>query len=389
MRKIKDRISACIYVLMVIMMLVIIGCSIAYPRRRLISWQLVVGTLAGSAIFFVAVLLWRKYYVAFHRFSFFYWICLLGLGVALFAASLNRLDNTRALVDYAQVYSAAADMALGKEPENAYYFRIYSNNYQPALLLSVLFRAADILRVSRQHFTLIISIFQVLLTVWACGFLTEKDGCKMWRFPILVAFAAFLPMWGMTSAFYTDTMSFGLGIQTLAYWKLSRRLKRENRVGRLLLWLLAGACVALGMAWKITTVTILLSYVMVLCWQRGWTGDKLRSAGVILTAAIACTLGLNVWADSHLLAQEAEKTSNPIISWVALGMRDDGSYYTNREFGNALNLMETREEKEAFAIQYMQEHVDESFSGGAFCEKAVLQLCRRLYGCGQFFLLRH
>lgn len=361
-----------IYILLVIMMLVIIGCSIAYPRRRLISWQLVVGTLAGSAIFFAAVLLWRKYYASFRRLSFLYWICLLGLGVALFAVSLNRLGNTRALIDYMQVYSAAVDMALGKEPENAYYFHIYSNNYQPALLLSALFQVADILHVSREHFVLLISIFQVLLTVWACGFLTEKDGCKMWRFPILVAFAAFLPLWGMTSAFYTDTMSFGLGVQALAWGRFSRQLKRENCVGRMLLWLFAGVCVALGMAWKITTVTMLLAYVMVLCWQKAWTRDSIKNGGAILIAAIACTLGLNVWTDSHALAQEAEKTSNPVISWVALGMGDDGAYSTNYEFGYALNALETREQKETFSVQYIQEHMKECFS----LEHFVKKLCR-------------
>ena len=216
-----------VYLLFVCLMLCILGLAVAHPANNLISWQMLAGTLAGTGLLLAAGFLWNRIYDAIGRRTVLYVLCLAGFGMALFLTSLNREGNAYTLADYTQIYSAAMDLAAGKEISNASYFLIYSNNIKPMFLLSLLFRTANLLHLPAFRFLLAVNVLQVLLVVWGCGYLTEKNGDTRWRFPVLLLFMLFLPVWGMASVFYTDSMSFGLGILGLAFLK-KRVKKREN-----------------------------------------------------------------------------------------------------------------------------------------------------------------
>lgn len=367
--------------------MLIIGLSIAYPRNRLISWHMAFGTVAGTILFVFAVMLWNKLYPIVRKATALYWICLCGFGIALFVCSLNRLNNYQTLVDYSQVYHAAKDVAAGIQPENAYYFRRYSNNYKPMLLLALLFRMADLLGIAQPYFTLAISVLEVVLTVWACGYLLSKGDDKKWRFPTLIAFVAFLPVWAMTSAFYTDTMSFGLAVQALAYVKKALAVKQRNKAGYFILSIAAGACVVLAIAWKITAIVILIAYGIVVILKKG-NGRKKECLPFLVAIVLSYVL-LNAWVGTYELSKEIKHTSNPIISWVALGMTGDGSWGNNSDYGDTLNSLLTKEEKTDFSISYMQEHWDECFSTTHFQKKLCCNFADGNLGTRDFFYIEN
>ncbi len=262
---------------------------------------------------------------------------------------MSRQGNENTLLDYTYVYRDALNLANGRELEDTNYFLTYSNNLKPMLLLSVLFRMALLMDVSPFYFVLLRNVILVMLVACACGYLAERNGDTCWRFPFLLAFL--LPMWEMTAVFYTDSMSFGMGILGLAFLKLAAASRGKRRQ---ILWaLLAAGMAVLAGTWKISD----------------HTADRMRCDPLVAESVggpssdIAvwrfCRdsgVALQLWANSYEIAKEASETANPVISWVALGMKEDGSWTNNREFVDHMYEFSTRQEKQQYSMEYIREN---------------------------------
>ena len=59
-------------------------------------------------------------------------------------------------------------------------------------------------------------------------------------------------------------------------------------------------------------------------------------------------MALQLWANSYEITKEASETANPVISWVALGMKEDGSWTNNTEFVDHMYEFSTRQEKQQY-----------------------------------------
>lgn len=383
------------YAILIMMMLVILFISIKYPKNNLISWQMLIGTILATLFFVLAVMIWNKIYPKVSKISALYWICLLCFGISLFSVSIDRLDNYGAFIDYAQIYSAASDMASGLEISNGYYFKIYSNNLKPMLILSVLFKFADYLGVARDYPVLTISVLQTVITTWAVGYLLGKK----YRFPVLVLFMACLPVWGMTSAFYTDTMSFGLSVIAMAFMK--KALSFRNRmveqkegsrakynlktVGYLVYVILAATCVVLAFAWKITAVIVLIAcgIVLSLKFYRG----LIRGCLPFLAFVAIFSVLFSCWTNSFKLAKEAKETANPIVSWIALGMVGDGSWSSNRDFIYNINELPSTKEKTEYSLQFIYENRAEFTNGHHIVQKISRNFANGNLGVYEFMYI--
>ena len=351
MKKSHQVITIALYVVFLMVLLSILSVSIASPGNHLIPWQMLLGTVVMAVLFVLGGKLWNAVYEKIGRRTGIYLFCLTIFGVLLYVNSMGRQDSSNAFADYAQIWNAAQNLADGEPIANAYYFLVYSNNLKPMLLLSLLIRCAKLLPVTTYHFLLALNVLQVLLTVFCCGYLAEKDGDSRWRFPVLIAFVLFIPLWGMTSAFYTDSMSFGLGIICLALWK--RAGKEPGR--KSIPWIVLSAVVAaLAAAWKITALIPVNAGILVLLWKKALRNWK--PAVLFVTTFLLCMLGLNLWVNSYEVAKEAKNTANPVLSWVALGMNDDGSFSNNLAYADVLNALPTAEEKKIYTREYMREN---------------------------------
>lgn len=354
------------YSILILVMLLLLGTVLRYPENHLISWQMILGVTAGTVILLFAGALWNKIYAVTGRRNSLYMAALILFGVLLYLVSLSRRGNENTLVDYMYVYQDAMNLAAGKDLENTNYFLTYSNNLKPMLLLSVLFRMALTMDVFPFYFVLLRNVILVLLVTCACGYLAERDGDTRWRFPILLTFVLLLPLWEMTAAFYTDSMSFGMGILALAFLKKAGTCRKKQI--RILWTVIAAAVAVLAGVWKITAIIPLIACAVIFLWQKVSVDRRI----VLLFGISAVVLGtvVHIWANTYEITKKAAVTANPAVSWVALGMKEDGSWTNNTEFVDRMYEFSTRQEKQQYSMEYIRENRSEFLNPDHLRKKA-------------------
>lgn len=383
--EIHKTLTAFAYLVAVTVMLLLVGTVLRYPGNHLISWQMALGVAAGTVLLLAAGAAWNKIYEVIGRKNHLYAAALVMFGVLLYVVSLSRQGNENTLLDYTYVYRDAMNLANGRGLEDTNYFLTYSNNLKPMLLLSVLFRMALLMNVSPFYFVLLRNVILVMLVACACGYLAERDGDTRWRFPILLAFVLLLPLWEMTAVFYTDSMSFGMGILGLAFLKLAAasRGKRQR-----IIWAVCAAGVAvLASAWKVTVIIPLIAYAVILLWQR--VSVDRRVAVLFGSSVVVLGVVLHLWANSYEITKEAAVTANPVISWVALGMKEDGSWTNNTEFVEHLYEFSTGQEKQQYSIEYIRENKAEFWNPDHLRKKASYNFGNGNLGASAFLNVEH
>ena len=368
------------YTVMLTGMTLLLAIVFRYPQNHLIPRQMIPGVGICVIALLAAGALWNKIYSLIGKRTPLYLLALAIFGVLLYITSLSRQGNENTLVDYTYVYRDAMNLATGGILEYTDYFVTYSNNLKPMLLLSVWFRVAVLLGISPFHFVLLRNVLLVLLVVWACGYLTEQNGDCRWRFPILLAFVFLLPLWDMVSVFYTDSMSFGLGILTLALLKKAGSAK-TNR-GKTLWSVLAGAVTVLAIIWKITAIIPLIACTMILLWQREKADRHVILSFVV--SVIVFGVGLQLWANTYDVTRKAAVTANPVISWVALGMKEDGSWTNNTELVEQMYQFSTKEEKQQYCVEYIRENKTDFFNAEHLRKKASYNFANGNLGASAF-----
>lgn len=372
--------TALAYIVMLTGMTLLLAVVFRYPQNHLIPRQMIPGVGICVIALLAAGALWNKIYSLIGKRTPLYLLALAIFGVLLYITSLSRQGNENTLVDYTYVYRDAMNLATGGTLEYTDYFVTYSNNLKPMLLLSVWFRVAVLLGISPFHFVLLRNVLLVLLVVWACGYLTEQKGDCRWRFPILLTFAFLLPLWDMVSVFYTDSMSFGLGILTLALLKKAGSAK-INR-GKTLWSVLAGAVTVLAIIWKITAIIPLIACTMILLWQREKSDRHVILSFVV--SVIVFGVGLQLWANTYDVTRKAAVTANPVISWVALGMKEDGSWTNNTELVEQMYQFSTKEEKQQYCVEYIRENKADFFNAEHLRKKASYNFANGNLGASAF-----
>lgn len=361
MRKACDTYRAiwiAIYLLLAIMLGIILIASITEPQHNLFGWQMAVGTVLGAFALIVVFCLWQRYIpqrVAGNA-GIYYGLLIL-YGMSLYGVSCLGRNMPDSLGDYGQVWTGAAELAGGEGLSQEWYFKIYSNNIKPMLFLSVLFRLSSAMGMKDPfYFVLIFSVLEVVGAAWSAGVLVgdSPEESRRYRIPVLLLFVFLLPIWANTQAFYTDSMSFCIGIMALAGIKLA--LRTESRGRRLLLLGGTGLLVALGFAIKVTIVIPLIAGFLVLLFC-GRIRELLRGKIWIflLFAAIGSVLS-NWWAGSYEITQIAKETSEPVIDWIALGMKGDGSWEGNKEFVLYALQLPTKADKIEYTKAYIWEN---------------------------------
>lgn len=368
------------YTVMLTGMTLLLAVVFRYPQNHLIPRQMIPGVGICVIVLLAAGALWNKIYFLIGKRTPLYLLALAIFGVLLYITSLSRQGNENTLVDYTYVYRDAMNLATGGTLEYTDYFVTYSNNLKPMLLLSVWFRVAVLLGISPFHFVLLRNVLLVLLVVWACGYLTEQKGDCRWRFPILLTFAFLLPLWDMVSVFYTDSMSFGLGILALALLKKAGSTKTNK--GKTLWSVLAGAVTVLAIIWKITAIIPLIACTMILLWQREKADRHVILSFVV--SVIVFGVGLQLWANTYDVTRKAAVTANPVISWVALGMKEDGSWTNNTKLVEQMYQFSTKEEKQQYCVEYIRENKADFFNVEHLRKKASYNFANGNLGASAF-----
>lgn len=338
-------------------MSIVILLSITKPQHNLFSWQMGLGTLIGTIALIMAFYLFDKLeIVKIENVKWLYPALLIGLGIFLYGISCIGRNSPESLVDYGRVWNAALEIASGKELSEEWYFKIYANNIKPMLFLSVLIKIATALRFKDPYyFILIFSVLEVIGAAWGIGILSGNtlEERKRYRIPIILMFFFLLPIWANTQGFYTDTMSFGTVAISFAIMKLAFDEKQKGK--KYLLIASASVILAIGVNIKITVlIPIIAAGIITLLFRR----DKkhMVCVSLLLLFTIVVNGMILMWAQTYEIWNSAKVTSEPIIDWVALGMKGEGNYYDNRDYAAYVTNLPTRKEKIEYSKQYIWEN---------------------------------
>ncbi|SCX04888.1 hypothetical protein SAMN02910339_00750 [Lachnospiraceae bacterium YSD2013] len=371
----KRVILGIFYAILFLTVGIIICLSVSKPQNNLIPWQMAVGTVVFTAFFACVAYYWKCKNFTCNR-----WvkiIILIGVGALLYIVGATRGLLFGGFGDYPAVYRSAQEMATVGELSYPRYFLTYGNNVRPMLFLSVLFKISHGIGLNEYYFTLCLSVLTAVAAMWAIGKLVGDN--SIYQIPSMLFVAICLPIFVFTPSFYTDTMSFGVGVTALALIKIAL-----NKNKRWYIYItLASFLTIYGVMWKITSIIPLFATAITVLIMRIRIERKKVAFG-IFSVAIFVVL-INVWSSSYSIYNESKKSANPLISWIAIGMVGDGSWLSNREFANTLNSIDSKALKEEFAKEYIKNNISEglsathisakirnNFAGGTFSSKDYL-----------------
>lgn len=386
--KICRSILAFIYILQIVLLGLIIVLSITSPQHNLIPWQMAVGTAFGAILFIVVFGFWDRIpYERFKKNTCLYAALLILFGAALYVASCIGRNSPYSLEDYGYVWYCASELSEGRPLVPEYYFLTYANNFKPMLYLSLLLRISKYLHFQDPfYFVLIWSICQVLGAVWSVGILVgnSREERESYRIPILFLFICTLPIWANVQAFYTDSMSFMIGIIVLAFIRLS--FEAASKWKTALLLVLAGISAGVGISIKVTVLIPLIAGFVVFCFYRQPL-KKWIYIGVFSLFAFVFWRLTDLWAESYELWNMAKETSDPVISWVALGMGGNGNWMDNREYAAYLHSIPTKAEKSEFALQYIRDNCSDFWNISHLIKKIRCNFASGNFGTGDYTYL--
>ena len=183
-----------------------------------------------------------------------------------------------------------------------------------------------------------------------------------------------MPVYVFTATYYMDSSSFGLGVIALALLLKGFSTDKHTSV----FWVILASFVkVIGITEKMTAIIpVLAGGCTAILFQKKLPVKK----GVAYCIGVFCAMLLvNIWAGQYPIDRESREQSNPIFTWIAMGMHGDGSYSDNVVYAEKLTQLTTRDEKSAYAKQYAKEHFSEAFTWSH-----ILAKIKRSFGSGTF-----
>lgn len=378
--KLHTGLLTAFYIIYSLILLSIIVIALLEPQNNLTSGQLIIGVPIATAFFLICVFIWNKVSNGIPEKAKRLLVPLLLalFGLVIFAVSFNRSTFYNTFPDYSYLYNGALDMADTGSVRNPKYFLNYTNNTGPMLFLSMIFRISHRLGISEFYPTVVISIATVLLAIWAATDLLSYDTDGKWSAPAIIFTAIYLPLYVLTPAFYTDTMSFGLGVLALALCKRTVCLEKK----KILYSFLAGLITAYAFMWKVTALIPLVAGFIVMLLKK----DFKKAKGLISYAVftILFIAALNICLNQDPLYRQSKETGNPVISWIALGSSGNGGYYQGMDFILEINEMDSKAEKTEASLDYLKAHKSELFSAEHFRDKIACNFATGTMNCSEF-----
>lgn len=287
-------------------------------------------------------------------------------------------------MDYGRIWKAALELSEGKELSEAWYFKIYANNIKPMLYLSVLFRIAHFLHISDPfYFIVLFGVLGVLRAVWSVGILAgnSREEREDIRIPVCFLFMCTLPIWANVQALYTDGMSFAVGITVLALLKLC--FETDSRIKTGMNLLLAGIMLGVGMSIKVTVLIPLIAGFIVFCFMRP-SGRKWRATGLCFLCSLAVYGATTLWAGNFEIWKVAKETAEPVIDWIALGMKGHGSYGDNLDYIEYVVTFSTKQEKTEYTLRYIWENRSDFWNLSHLVQKLRYNFASGSLGSAEF-----
>ncbi len=311
--------------------------------------------------------------------------------IILFTLGVLRGDlHTLVLGDYSAVYNSAMEMADQGILSYPKYFRIYNNNVMPMLFMSIIFKISHKIGISEYIPMMFLSTATIVGSIWAMIGLLSQESDNRWRIPCMLYTIICLPIYVFSTCFYTDTMSFGLGIISLNFARLyvtnstnkDEATSSKKNSSNWLYAFFASFFMIYGIIWKITALIPIIAAIITLFLLN--KKIPIKKLIILLVSFLLLFLSMKIWANNYEIYKESKKTSNPVLSWIALGMVGDGSWNASHQFVSDLNELEAKEEKYEFTYDYIRENYKEALSLGHIISKAQRNFSGGTIACKDF-----
>lgn len=371
------------YFFVILTSLTIIILSLSKPQYDLPPLQMAISALGFAIIISASYYIWNKFISCKKKIcSIAYAILLPLFFLALLLVSFVCRNSLHNQWDYETMWQMAMDITKGNNLYDHNYLNAYSNNFKPMLFLSVIFRLSSALHINDPYYVVVtLSVIIVISTIWAVSFLaagTEKSFSG--KIPVLISFALFLPLWANTQAFYTDTMSFGL---ILIAFALAKRSLSFSKTAKFSLLVFAGMLSAIGISIKITLLIPAIGFTIAVILS-GRTRSLLLPLIIFMLSTVVFSLGIELWACSYNEYVLSKTVSDPIISWIAIGLLGNGSYVENIDLVLHLHSLSSKAEKTAYIKQIIAENKENFFNLTHYIEKIRFIYADGSFGAGVF-----
>ena len=357
--------------------LCILICCISKPQDNLIPRHMMITVPIASIMGILLFWIWSEIISdKLERIN--DWIFGTGIslyGMALFLISIFAQNNP-SLHDYNIMLDAAGDIAKNREIATGWYYEIIRHNFKPAMYLGYLTKVSDKIGLNLYYAGCFISILVLIGAILAVRYLAGKDKTerKKYQIPVLLMFIMLLPIVCYTSFFYTDTLSFGLGIIGIALFKFAYNVKTKAKI---LLFVLSGLLFGFAYTLKVTCLIPLIAAVAVYVFF--CKKNAIPCVCICVVAALIIVEGTTLMANKYEPYQKSKERAVPVIHYIALGLCGDGSIEANKEYGEEMMTMPTSENITDLAVNYMKDNKENFWSIYHYIEKT-----RCNFGTGTF-----
>ena len=378
---------------------VILG-MILPPHNLLVKQMLPVTVLGFGALLSVCLFFPKNLIKETEKTSRFYCILFFVLlsffSVLIFVLNIKNPLRTDSLFDYGIITANANNIAAGKPLETPLYYRIALNNFKPTVLLAFLKIITGFLPGSDRGIPLLL-IFTLNTTLTVLVTCLWPEGKRIWRYRILLLLLFFflIPLYVQSGVFYTDNMTFGCAVTVLFFFKKALGfLKAEKKKSIIiLLGIAAGILFALGFAVKVTVAIPFIAasvlFILYMISHPEETRKHLKKGLLLLTlpfvlSTFFVSLSLELYCRSFEDYRIAKNTTEPVISYVALGLTGNGSFSDNRDFAYYERYLETKEEKAAYSKEYIKENIGEFVNPSHILKKSTFNFSGGFLGADDF-----
>lgn len=316
-------------------------------------------------------------------------------GIALYVIAIYGRCNP--VNDQNAVYQGALYLAGLADDISWEYFARCNNNVMPTVILSVIFRVGSLGgNVDPYYFAVLLDVIQVMLAMY-CLFQLGNRRNKLfsaWMGMLMLAMY-FFPIASHTLSFYTDAMSFSLGITGFYLWEknghgekrqedfVQGKDKEKDKTKCFIQTLFIGMLFGLAAIIKITAMIPLIAMLGYNIIKK----DK-KSFGRLL-----CVLALSIvffamcnYATTFLPSESLRDAyGTPKLSyWIGIGLKGNGGYIDNQDYAAQLNTIYGMEEKSAWSNEYIMENLHEFWNKDHIVSKLRYNFANGDLGGGVF-----
>ena len=275
--------------------------------------------------------------------------------ITLSIISYNVRSSPSSLIDYKVVYNSALELNNNQTLSDEPYFYLYYNNIFPTYFLKNYIGILKLFHIQDIHFFIILlGILSTIITICSCIYLIYdkyKDYSNV--FLLVIMFLCFLPIWPISQTVYTDQISLFIAPLTLALLKASNYYNKNKKI---IFLILSALILAFGRMIKITTLIPMIASILVYLLQSNYNPKHKKN---ILIFYISFILFLSIFQlsiASTNLAKKSKKTSDPIITWIALGLKDNGGFIKNSDFIANVHNLPNKQEKTKYVRNYISKN---------------------------------